>query len=131
MSMQEHTQADSHAAHELQSPKLRRESRDGETKPNLKAPRGAAGAGPGRKSRACESPSLGSRREKGLTDSIAGLECKKLKMKCEVFPGDRKCKHCLRRKAECVFKTTQVIQVDPDEDRYEYVSLLLSQGTKR
>ena len=56
------------------------------------------------------------------------MECKKLKMKCEVFPGDRKCKHCLRRKADCIFKTTQVIQVDseeglfPSSDRYESVT---------
>lgn len=31
-----------------------------------------------------------------------GLECKKLKMKCEVFPGDRKCRHCLRRNVDCI-----------------------------
>lgn len=23
-------------------------------------------------------------------------------MKCEVFPGDRKCRHCLRRNVDCV-----------------------------
>ncbi|CAH0022179.1 unnamed protein product [Clonostachys rhizophaga] len=53
--------------------------------------------GPGRKSKAC-------------------LACKKLKMKCEVFPGDRNCKHCLRRKVDCIFKTTRFIEVDLEED---------------
>ncbi|KAK9777962.1 putative Transcription factor domain-containing protein [Seiridium cardinale] len=42
--------------------------------------------GPGRKPRAC-------------------VECKKQKMKCEVLPGDTKCKNCLRRGIPaCVFK---------------------------
>lgn len=38
--------------------------------------------GPGRKSRAC-------------------IECKKQKMKCDVPPGHRKCRHCLKRGVEC------------------------------
>jgi hypothetical protein len=47
-------------------------------------------------------------------------------MKCEVFPGDRNCKHCLRRKVDCIFKTTRFIEVDLEEDAsvledpYEY-----------
>lgn len=54
MSMQDDVQGDSYVANGSQSPKLRRESRDDETKPNLKAARGVGG--PGRKSRACELP---------------------------------------------------------------------------
>ncbi|KAL0940544.1 C6 transcription factor [Colletotrichum truncatum] len=60
-----------------------------------------AGSGPGRKPKAC-------------------LECKKLKMKCEIFPGDRKCRHCLRRKVDCIIKRTFMAQLhsdDPKDDR--------------
>ncbi|KAH6876414.1 hypothetical protein B0T10DRAFT_497950 [Thelonectria olida] len=68
---------------------------------------GATGSGgPGRKSKACH-------------------ECRKLKMRCEVFPGDRKCRHCLRRKVECLFKAANASTGDGDEvstisiERYE------------
>ncbi|KAH7002146.1 hypothetical protein EDB80DRAFT_867155 [Ilyonectria destructans] len=68
---------------------------------------GAGGAGgPGRKSKACH-------------------ECRKLKMRCEIFPGDRKCRHCLRRKVECVFKASSVVLGNGDDlsiasmERYE------------
>lgn len=58
-------------------------------------------SGPGRKSRAC-------------------LECKKLKMKCEVFPGDRKCRHCLRRKVDCIItKRSYTSQTDAVMEGYE------------
>ncbi|KAH0432465.1 hypothetical protein CcaCcLH18_06372 [Colletotrichum camelliae] len=63
--------------------------------------------GPGRKSRAC-------------------LECKKLKMRCEVFPGDRKCRHCLRRNVSCIIKRSYDADVDTENDvtraleAYEY-----------
>ncbi|KAF4826657.1 Transcriptional activator of proteases prtT [Colletotrichum tropicale] len=53
--------------------------------------------GPGRKSRAC-------------------LECKKLKMRCEVFPGDRKCRHCLRRNVSCIIKRSYDADVDTEDD---------------
>ncbi|KAL3292809.1 fungal specific transcription factor [Colletotrichum asianum] len=53
--------------------------------------------GPGRKSRAC-------------------LECKKLKMRCEVFPGDRKCRHCLRRNVSCIIKRSYDTDVDTEDD---------------
>lgn len=79
--------------------------------------------GPGRKSKACKFVELLGR---PIADKeIAGLECKKLKMKCEVFPGDRKCKHCLRRKAECIFRPSFTVQVDDEgtligvTERYE------------
>ncbi|CAI0649355.1 unnamed protein product [Colletotrichum noveboracense] len=53
--------------------------------------------GPGRKSRAC-------------------LECKKLKMRCEVSPGDRKCRHCLRRNVSCIIKRSYDADVDTEDD---------------
>ncbi len=34
-------------------------------------------------------------------------------MKCEVFPGDRKCKHCLRRGVDCILKRVVVEADDP------------------
>ncbi|KPM46111.1 Transcriptional activator of proteases prtT [Neonectria ditissima] len=64
------------------------------------------GGGPGRKSKACH-------------------ECRKLKMRCETFPGDRKCRHCLRRKVECVFKSSSASMGNGDDlplismERYE------------
>ncbi|KAH7143794.1 hypothetical protein EDB81DRAFT_947824 [Dactylonectria macrodidyma] len=67
---------------------------------------GGGGGGPGRKSKACH-------------------ECRKLKMRCEVFPGDRKCRHCLRRKVECAFKPPSVVLSNGDDlsiasmERYE------------
>ncbi|CAM1503130.1 Fc.00g079060.m01.CDS01 [Cosmosporella sp. VM-42] len=68
---------------------------------------GGGTGGPGRKSKACH-------------------ECRKLKMRCEVFPGDRKCRHCLRRKVDCVFKPPSVVMSHADDastgsiDRYEH-----------
>ncbi|KAJ3540531.1 hypothetical protein NM208_g5029 [Fusarium decemcellulare] len=68
---------------------------------------GGPGGGPGRKSKACQ-------------------ECRKLKMRCEVFPGDRKCRHCLRRKVECIFKPATVVVQNMDDatiasvERYEH-----------
>ncbi|KAH0444723.1 C6 transcription factor [Colletotrichum camelliae] len=62
------------------------------------APGRRVGSGPGRKPKAC-------------------LECKKLKMKCEIFPGDRKCRHCLRRKVDCIIKRTYMAQADSEESR--------------
>lgn len=60
-------QSEDYAAAEVQSPKLRRESDNGETKPNLKMVRGV-GSGPGRKSRACKSPNTSTQnREDVLT----------------------------------------------------------------
>ncbi|KAK7421722.1 hypothetical protein QQZ08_009810 [Neonectria magnoliae] len=62
--------------------------------------------GPGRKSKACH-------------------ECRKLKMRCEIFPGDRKCRHCLRRKVECIFKPSSVSMSNGEDfptlsmERYE------------
>ncbi|KAF4829923.1 Transcriptional activator of proteases prtT [Colletotrichum siamense] len=64
------------------------------------APGHRVGSGPGRKPKAC-------------------LECKKLKMKCEIFPGDRKCRHCLRRKVDCIIKRTYMAQADSEESRAE------------
>lgn len=63
---------------------------------------------------------------------IVGLECKKLKMKCEIAPGEQKCKHCVRRQAECIFRTTRIVRIDEandaaatSPDKYEYVSSLV------
>ncbi|KAI0015301.1 hypothetical protein F4780DRAFT_784319 [Xylariomycetidae sp. FL0641] len=56
---------------------------------------GVRRSGPGRKPRAC-------------------VECKKQKMKCELLPGDRKCKNCLRRSVECVFKRVITSEVVTD-----------------
>ncbi|KAM5345245.1 hypothetical protein ACJ41O_011107 [Fusarium nematophilum] len=47
-------------------------------------------------------------------------------MRCEVFPGDRNCRHCLRRKVECIFKPASAAQSNGDDlaiatvDRYEH-----------
>lgn len=126
MGLQEDTspQGEVHVGKTSSSPKPRRQSEDGDIKPKMA--RGAIGSGPGRKSRACMHHRVPGNNERATTDiEQLGLACKKLKMKCEVFPGDRKCKHCQRRNAECVFKTTKVIHVDSDErsfeptDRYE------------
>ncbi|KAL4802398.1 hypothetical protein BDV18DRAFT_166983 [Aspergillus unguis] len=72
--------------------------------------------GPGRKSKAC-------------------LECKKLKMKCEVFPGDRKCRQCLRRKAHCIFRPAPyAVQNGPATgitDRYEQKMDSMTEEMKR
>jgi hypothetical protein len=40
----------------------------------------------------------------------AGHECKKLKVRCEVFPGDQKCRYCLRRNVSCLFSRTVASQ---------------------
>ncbi|KAF4847327.1 Transcriptional activator of proteases prtT [Colletotrichum siamense] len=70
--------------------------------------------GPGRKSRAC-------------------LECKKLKLRCEVFPGDRKCRHCLRRNVSCIIKRSYDADVDTEDDvtrameAYEKIGLMRSE----
>lgn len=45
-----------------------------------------------------------------------GLDCKKLKIRCEVFPGDKKCKHCLRRNVSCIIKRSYGADVDTEED---------------
>ncbi|KAI0484065.1 hypothetical protein GGR56DRAFT_612167, partial [Xylariaceae sp. FL0804] len=57
--------------------------------------------GPGRKPRACS-------------------ECKKQKMKCEVLPGDSKCKNCLRRGVECIMN--KVVIPDINTGRMPWLS---------
>ncbi|KAI0145464.1 hypothetical protein GGR57DRAFT_299184 [Xylariaceae sp. FL1272] len=63
------------------------------TPPSANASRGS---GPGRKPRAC-------------------TQCKKQKMKCEVGPGDRSCKNCLRRHVGCFFKRVTMPTSTPSE----------------
>ncbi|KAH7136919.1 hypothetical protein B0J13DRAFT_560256 [Dactylonectria estremocensis] len=41
----------------------------------------------------------------------ACLECKKLKIRCDFFPGDRKCRYCLRRNVDCIINRTYMARV--------------------
>lgn len=77
---------------------------------------GVRRSGPGRKSRACES-STSAYVAITLTSLFLlpiGVECRKQKMKCEVFPGDKKCRNCLRRSTECIFRRIVMSEVTDD-----------------
>lgn len=76
--------------------------------------------GPGRKSRACKSITSVCIMRSCASNwvrpaSTTGVECKKQKMKCEVLPGDRKCRNCLRRGTECMFKRVVMSEVIEDK----------------
>jgi len=64
------------------------------------------GGGPGRKPRAC-------------------LECKRLKMKCEFLPGERKCSRCSRKDLECTSNKGMVRGMSASAEGYEWVTLIL------
>lgn len=46
-------------------------------------------------------------------------------MKCDVPPGNLKCRHCLRRKVDCIFRPVGAVQSNgadyaiPSIERYE------------
>ncbi|KAL5333634.1 hypothetical protein BJX70DRAFT_380453 [Aspergillus crustosus] len=61
--------------------------------------------GQGRKSKACH-------------------ECRKLKIRCEVSAGSRKCRYCLKRSLHCVMNHTVVTQLHDGEPSEESVPVL-------
>ncbi|KAL4925931.1 Zn(II)2Cys6 transcription factor domain-containing protein [Aspergillus undulatus] len=50
-------------------------------------------------------------RTKQGRESKACLECRKLKVRCDLFTGERKCRYCQRRDLACVTNRTYTTQV--------------------
>ncbi|KAL4899067.1 hypothetical protein BDW74DRAFT_171756 [Aspergillus multicolor] len=66
---------------------------------------------------------LGSTLEEGPTDAAGtcrpGHECRKLKIRCELSVGSRKCRYCLKRNLHCVMNHTVVTQLHDGEPSEE------------